>query len=168
VLPEAPPDAPEMRPVPEEVRPSIEGALDLTKIRKAGRPKGSPDRFSRRERKFLKMSFWFGELKRDWKQLRPIERARLCFDFIHLLVDKSGKLPQNPNDSKKSAKEIMDALRELEGSTPVQSDNCGEFNAFQHNTIQNIPLLRNVKPESTLNPIITQTDSIVNPGKENV
>jgi hypothetical protein len=120
------------KPIPPlpPVTPSIGTSLDLDRLRKPGRPKGSPDRFSRRERKFLKMSFWFGELKKDWKLLTPHQRATLCFDFIHLLIDKAKNLPQNPNDSRKSASDIMSALQELEGPPVVAGDDSGKSTAF--------------------------------------
>lgn len=161
VLPEAPPGE-GIQPLPPEVRPSIEGALDLTKLRKAGRPAGAKDRYSRRERQFLKLTFWFKELKKDWIKIEPYQRARLCYDFIHLLIDKAKNLPQNPNDSKKSAKDIMQALQELEGISSTESENCDKSIAFQHNTTQDIPVLRDVKTDSTLNQNITQSNPIVN------
>lgn len=102
----------------KDVAPQPQGGY----LSRAGRPKGCRDKIERRQRKFLKLSFWFRELQKDWPTLKPIERANLCADFIRVLMSKMSKLPSSPTKSVQNVDDLIDALGQLEGAPSGQSN----------------------------------------------
>lgn len=174
-LPIAPAGAPEMAPLPAVVRPSIDTALDLSKVcrppKSAGRPKGIAENHPRQS-KYFKIGTWFSRLNHEWPSLQSESRARICVDMIKILSAKLQVLPKSQRESRKNAHEIMQALQELEQTNRTVINDSERDIAFKYITQPNQSLLSNVNPESTINPNITETklnnDSNVNTGKENV
>lgn len=172
-LPIAPPGA-GVQPLAPEVRPSIDTAVDLEKIRKfAGRPKGSKN--SRpRARPIFKAGYWFSRLNHEWPSLIPQQRANICVDMIKMIFGKLPSLPKNQRDSSRNATEILEALSRLEQGADIVKNDSVESIAFNHNMNLNTSMLNSINPvslpQSDNIPIINHSDSIqnnINNSKEN-
>lgn len=79
-----------------------------------GRPKGSKDK------SYLKLGFWFTELKKDWAKLTPNQRAHYSVELMKLLTNKMKSLPSDPSDSKFNADEAILMLRDVEMGAEVK------------------------------------------------
>lgn len=158
VLPEAPPNAPEMAPLPAPVTPSTDTGLKLEpKYKFGGRPKGIKDSHPRQAPHF-KISHWFKLLNREWPKLIPAQRANICVDMIKMITAKLPKLPSSQRDSTKSAHEVYDALLELERSIHSPIENCSGEISLNNSNSSKQSLLSNVNTDQVItNPLLNQT-----------
>lgn len=74
----------------------------------AGKAKGT------RDNRWASVSFWFGELKKDWVKLTPNQRANLSVELIRMLTAKMKAMPVSPEDSAMNVDEMMKELTQIE------------------------------------------------------
>lgn len=89
--------------------------FDISKIKSKGRPKGSKDR------KFLTLQYWFDELCKDWKKLKPAQRAKLSVQLMQMLTNKLKALPGDPQDSVINANEALSRLKAIEQGLDIKA-----------------------------------------------
>lgn len=111
-----------------------------------GRPKGSKDK------SYLKLEFWYNELKKDWPKLRPAQRAKLSVQIMQMLVNKLKALPSDPIDSVSNAKDAQNLLNLLDGT-------------FKSEALKN-DLNGVVSPSTPPPPVVDSSDNTTGSGEE--
>lgn len=84
-----------------------------------GRPKGSTDK------EYLRISYWYDELMKDWGKLRPAQRAKIATQLIQSLSNKVKNLPENSEESVRNAEETMKMLEDMEKTKQKIEDGVG-------------------------------------------
>lgn len=79
-----------------------------------GKPKGSKDK------SYLKLSFWFDEVKKDWSKLKPSQRAKLSIEMMKMLTNKLKALPVDPEESNINAEEALKMLEQIAPSNKAK------------------------------------------------
>lgn len=84
--------------------------FDISKVKSKGRPKGSKNQV------YLTLNYWYNELMKDWKKLRPSQRAKFSVQLMQMLTNKMKTMPGTPEQSVLNTEDAAKMLAELSGA----------------------------------------------------
>ncbi len=77
----------------------------------SGRPKGAKDK------KYLKLEYWFDQFEANLGQISASLRARLAMEMMKTLITRTKDLPETQEQAKSNAEETFKLLKELEAQS---------------------------------------------------